>query len=745
MRLRTPGPIAPVAAAFFCSGAAALVYQVAWQRILSFQTGVGVHSIALIVAAFMAGLGIGSEAGGRWSARVGARRALRAFALLEIAIGLFGLASTTVYYRWLYVGLGGWGGPFRGVLDFLSLVAPTTLMGTSLPLLVRAAVRDGPGAARTIGVLYGINLLGAAAGAALTPWVLIRALGIPGALAAAAAANLAAGAIALAVRPSADDDGHAPGEAGPRRDGGPLAAWVVLYALSGFCALGLEIVWFRLVDVTVKATAFTFGSVLAVYLAGMAAGTFAGIATASRVRRPLAAFIACQCAIVGYAAASILIVAHLPAGHPVLEWVAELARTPRSYEPGARWEVADIVRLYTLVPAVAYGIPTALMGYSFVVLQRAVQDDARSSGRKVGLLQAANIAGCVAGSLAVGLGTLTWAGSAGTVRLLAAVAAILALAGARLAGPRFAVAGALLFALAALGPDNARLWPRRHGCTETRHFHEHATGVVAVAPDDAGGWRMFVNGRSHSTLPFGGLHTTLGAAPSIVHPDPRRVAIVGLGSGDTAWAAGCRRETALVRVYEVCAPELRLLHRLAARGDISKLGVFLGDPRVEVHVADGRHALERGGESYDVIEMDALPPSSPYSGTLYSLEFFRICARRLRLGGVMCAWAPTARAAATFAKAFPHVLEIAEGRVLVGSDSPLAADHAAWRARLDRGDVRRYLGISRAERIWDHMSRARLRVPAPAEEAVNTDLFPRDEFNAPGTPPPPATRTTAGR
>jgi hypothetical protein len=609
--------------------------------------------------------------------------------------------------------------------------------------LVRATVTDGPRAARTIGILYSVNLVGAALGAALTPWLLLRFLGIPGALAAAAAANLGAGVIALFVPPAAADH-PGPADDAPAREG-PLPAWIVLYALSGFCALGLEIVWFRLIDVTVKATAFTFGSVLAVYLAGMAVGTFAGIATVDRVRRPLAAFIACQCAIVGYAAASVLVISYLPPGHPVLEWIAELARTPRAYEPGARWEVADVLRLYAVVPSFAYLVPTALMGYSFIVLQRAVQDDPRTSGRKVGLLQAANIAGCVAGSLAVGLGTLAWAGSAGTVRLLAAVAGLLALAGARLAGPRFLAAAVALAALAAGGPANTRLWSRLHGFTETVLLDEDATGVVAVAPDDAGGWRMFVNGRSHSTLPFGGLHTTLGAAPAIVHPDPRRVAIIGLGSGDTAWAAGCRPETEAVRVYEVCAPELRLLRRLAGSAEIPKLSAFLADPRVEVRVADGRHALERGAESYDLIEMDALPPSSPYSGTLYSLEFFRICARRLRPGGVMCSWAPTPRAAATFARAFPHVLEIAEGRVLLGSDAPLPVEPARWRDRLARPDVRGYLGAIRADRVWDHMARARPAAPPSPALAVNTDLFPRDEFNAPPGPAPPATGRRAGR
>ena len=730
MAARTTRMVA-AAVAFLASGFAALVYQVVWQRILALETGVGIYSIALIVAAFLAGLGIGSELGGRLSARRDQRAALRAFAAVELAVGLFGMASSAIYYDWLYVRLGWlYGMPWRAaLLDIVSLGLPTTLMGMSLPLLVRAMVVEGRSAPRTIGLLYAVNLVGAAAGALATPWILIRFLGITGALTVAAAANLAAAVVALAAWTAG---GSLAAEASEPRAkvARPLTAWVLLYALSGFCALGLEMVWFRIIDVTVKATAFTFGSVLAVYLAGSAIGTFIGVATVHRVTRPLTAFLACQCAILAYAAGTLLVVAALPADHGVLAWLAESAREPRSYEAGARWATGEIAFLYGVVPAVVYGIPTILMGYSFIVLQRAVQDDARTSGRKVGLLQAANIAGCVAGSLVVGLGTLTWFGSAGTVRMLAAVGALLALVGATVASRVFLAPAVALLALALAGPANALLWPRLHGLAAYGVMvDEDATGVVALAPEADGSWRMFVNGRSHSTLPFGGLHTTLGAAPAIVHQAPGRVAVIGLGSGDTAWAAGCRRETSQVRVFEICAPEHRLLQRLVATGSIPRLAAFLDDPRLDFVLADGRNALERGNESYDLIEMDALPPSSPYSGNLYSVEFFKRCGRRLRAGGLMCTWAPTIRVLPSFSEAFPYVLEMADGRVLIGSNSPLTLDLPAWRRRLEQPEVQEHLGSARAERVWAHMAGARSASRAGARE-TNRDLEPRDEFNA---------------
>ncbi len=160
LRLRAQAPLALVTAAFFVSGAAGLVYQVAWQRILALHSGVGIYSIAMIVAAFMAGLGIGSHLGGRLSTRTTTPGgALALFGALEAAIGVFGALSAWIYYDLLYLRAGWLYAPAwrAGVLHFLGLLLPTTLMGMTLPFLVRAMVRDVGTAGRTIGSLYGVN------------------------------------------------------------------------------------------------------------------------------------------------------------------------------------------------------------------------------------------------------------------------------------------------------------------------------------------------------------------------------------------------------------------------------------------------------------------------------------------------------------------------------------------------------------------------------------------------------------
>ena len=730
---------------FFLSGAAALVYQVVWQRILALQSGVGIHSIAIIVAAFMVGLGLGSHLGGVWCARVEPRRALATFAAIEMAIGAWGALSGPVMYDLLSLRLSHLFHPLprAAAVQFACLALPTFLMGTSLPFLVRATVREGAEAPRTIGVLYALNTLGAAAGALVTPWLLVRFLGMRAALFAAAAANLLAGlgALALALRArrtgdELDAEADAPSPPDPRAR--RFRLWLALYAVSGFCALSLEILWFRLIDVGVKSSGFTFGTVLAVYLAGCALGTLAGVALAERLRRPLRAFLFSQCALLLYAGLAVAALVALPPDTPFFRWFFDLWGGRVSYNLGGAWHTPSVLRLYLVLPLVLYGPPTVLMGFSFVALQRAVQHDARQSGRRVGLLQAANILGCVAGSLLVGLAALTWIGSAGTLRVLAGVGAALALLGLALGEGRRLFASLLvaLTVLAVLLPREQALWRRLHGMAgaDRAEAAEDATGVVLLSEHANGLRRIWVNGRHHSILPFGGIHTALGAVPAAIHPAPERVAIIGLGSGDTAWAAGFRRfETRRLTTFEICAPQLRLLHQVAQAPDPpAKLGRFLEDPRLTIRLADGRNALLRDGERYDVIEMDALYPSSPYSGNLYSLEFHELCASRLRPGGLMCTWAPTPRVHATFARAFPHVLELADGQILVGSRDPIPLEPAAWQVRLTSGPAIAYLGLPRVNELLELLRGARRAVPRPVgPDQVNRDLFPRDELNSP--------------
>jgi spermidine synthase len=239
--------IAPIiiAIGFIVSGASALVYQVSWQRILALQSGVGIYSVAMIVGAFMAGLGIGSYLGGLGSRGMSPRRALHTFALIEIGIGGFALASSWIFYDLLYTQYG-WlfSNPWRaGLIQFLSLLIPTTLMGMSLPFLAQGVARHVSSAARTLGFYYGLNAIGAALGAFVTTWFLIRFLGISGAISLGAAGNLCVGAaifvlarfLPLNADALASDKASNTSKPIPSVDTNlPFGGWVAMYTVSGF-------------------------------------------------------------------------------------------------------------------------------------------------------------------------------------------------------------------------------------------------------------------------------------------------------------------------------------------------------------------------------------------------------------------------------------------------------------------------------------------------------------------------------
>jgi SAM-dependent methyltransferase len=292
---------------------------------------------------------------------------------------------------------------------------------------------------------------------------------------------------------------------------------------------------------------------------------------------------------------------------------------------------------------------------------------------------------------------------------------------------------AATLALLVLGlPGQQRLWSRLHGSEDPASLiDEDATGIGAIVPVPAERrFAVFFDGKNHSSVPFGGVHSRLGALPALLHPAPLDVAIIGLGSGDTAWSAGCRPETRSITVFEIASPLPRLLARLAAREELPDLRALLADPRLRVRIADGRSALRHGQERYDLIEADALWPHVANSGNLYSVEFFDGCARALKPGGLMCTWAPTSRIMLSFTRAFRYVASAAGGTLLVGSNQPLPDDTDVAMRHARSARVRDYLGPGVSHDVTNALKGLRpLQYPRrPPLGRLNEDLYPRDEF-----------------
>jgi spermidine synthase len=213
------------------------------------------------------------------------------------------------------------------------------------------------------------------------------------------------------------------------------------------------------------------------------------------------------------------------------------------------------------------------------------------------------------------------------------------------------------------------------------------------------------------------------------------VAIIGLGSGDTLFASGGRRETASLDLIEILTPQLETLIALDRARPTPGLDALLRDPRMRFVTGDGRAFLMRTPRRFDIIQADALRPYSAYAGNLYSYEYFRLLASRLAPGGFAVSWGPTDRTRAAFLRAFPHVAFF--GHTLVGSNDPIRWNRAEVRQRMLEPSIQAYyhrVGIDLEALVGPVVDQGPALFgpsdPRPGPETVNTDLFPHDEYLA---------------
>lgn len=770
--------LVPALAVYFASGFAALVYQVIWQRLLAIFSGADVHSATVVVGAFMAGLGCGSIAGGHIADRVSSRASLALFALAEVAVGAFGLASGALFYDVLYQRVGHLGiglAPTAAIL-FAVLLWPTFFMGASLPLLSRGLTRDVRHAAPTVGWLYGFNTLGAAIGALCATWVFLPQIGLAGSLRVGAVLNFVCAVAVVPItlvarRPAAardadmrsrpargTEEAHAPQPNGHSAPG--LAGWAVLSAGSGFLGLSLEIVWFRLLGVMVKSTSFTFGTLLGLYLLGLGVGAALGGLASRWVNRPALGFLALQAAAGLYAALSLTAFIAGFDGAPALEWFVayfdrydgvDIRRAVSEWlglTTGAGDARDAFIRLYILLPLVFIGPPTIMAGLSFPLLQRVVQRDLAHLGRRLGVLLAANIAGSTLGAFVTGWVLLDRLGTAGTLKLLFVLSASFGfVAIGRVlqhtrGAPRvaaYAGATALVVAVVAAMPVQAFLWARLHGTAPAAIIvDEDRSGVSVLKAERRNFGRVivFVNGLGQSWIPYGDIHTVLGALPAFVHPAPRSAALIGLGSGDTLYALAGRRNLERITSIEIVRPQLATLRELMRREGYPGLTAVLGDPRIEHVFGDGRIHIRRSGRKFDIIEADALRPTSAYSGNLYSEAYFELLREHLTHGGLAVTWAPTPRIARTFVKVFPYAWQ--HGQVMMGSNAPIRIDGRAIVQRLTDPSVNDYYawaGIDIVRLLQPYLDHGWQSFDPSHDRSglldINTDLHPQDEFDIP--------------
>ena len=724
-------------ALYFISGFTALLYQVAWQRMLGLFSGSDVRSVTIIVASYLLGLGLGNLLGGSISDRLTNRKCVMVYGCCNLGIAAFAIASRFIFYDLLFLRLQYLAQSLLVTLGIvlISLLVPTVLMGVSLPMLSKAVNRSAKGAASSIGLLYGFNTLGSGIGTLVSGWYIVGTLGYAKTVYLGATFSFFVGvsALALASRfPNRIYEDKSNIERLSKDNDRSLKTWFILIFLAGFTAISWEIIWFRVLDIALQSNAYTYAHLLAFVLIFSAIGSTIGAKTIARIRRPKKVFLIIQGLISLYSAIAIWGIGSYWQAHPNLrsdEGFIDLNNIG-----------AEVLFKYLVIPGVMTIVPSLLMGFYFPLVQQAVQQDSGKIGKRVGLIYLTNILGNTLGSLLTGLVLIDLLGTSGSVRLLVVIGLGFLLALGANIFKNIPTTALIVISVVAIivFPNNNRLWASLHAVDSQAYFEvaEDSTSVAAIAETDGRG-KLLASGQVQANFPYLHIHGLLGSTPALLHPNPDSVMIIGLGSGGTPHTIGVNPETKKIKIIELLGAELPVLQKYSQKPAGKALQYLFGDPRYEIIVGDGRRELIISDEKFDIIEADAIQPWRSRAGMLYSQEFFQEVRERLKPEGFFVQWDVGSGAQQTMQSVFPYVTRVGMAGnlwILIGSENPVPFDKELLLQRLQQPQV-----VSFLEQAGFDLTKMRRDVrqayvqmfsnkDGNQPEPFNTDLFPRGEY-----------------
>lgn len=678
------------------SGCAALIYEVVWLQMLQFVTGSSAVSMAVLLGTFMGGMFLGSLALPR--AVAAGWNPLRVFALIEAGIGALAVAvlfAMPLVGR-LYLASLGRGFPdllLRAAAAAVCLLPPTVLMGASMPAIARWLETSREGISR-IGSFYAANIGGAVAGCLIAGFYLLRIYDMETATFVGVGINWTVAATALwAARRPRGATAAATFE--------PLAGSPAIYAviaLSGLCALGAEVVWTRVLSLMFGATVYTFSIILAVFLAGLGAGSGAASWAIPRIASPRAALAWCQAALTAAALWSAwMMAAQLPYWHVPSTLGAIFA--------------FDFLRTASAI------LPAALLwGASFpLALASAARRD-RDPAALVGRIYAANTLGAIAGAVGFSLLLIPAIGTGHSVRVLIALSAT---AGCIAVWPRSkmlasaCLAAGIAFAAAAPGvPWEVIAYGRQitGRLSDSRLLYRGEGRNASVAVSEHDNIRVFhVSGKVEASNGPNDLRLEriLGHIPALLHPRPRKVLVVGCGAGITAGSFLPYPDLERMVICEIEPLIPKVVARYFGRENYD----VVNNPRVEIVYDDARHYVFTTGEKFDVITSDPIHPWVKGAATLYTREYFELCKRHLNPGGIVTQWVPLYESTpevvksevATFFEVFPQgivwgndtITEEGYDLVLFGQEGGTRIDLDGLQRRLEQPG---YAGVARSLR-----------------------------------------------
>ncbi len=619
---------------FFISGFVGLVYEICWIRKASLAFGATTFAVSTVVAVFFGGLAVGSYVFGRYSQKT--LRPLRVYALLEMGLGVLGLLSPAAFF-WADKVYDVFYPAIMHSFSLLSLVRlvlvtvvvlpPTILMGATLPLFCRQYVARKERISLSVGLLYGLNTLGAAVGALVCGFYLIPLIGVNKSIWLGALLNMLVGLVVSRLRitasgsvesvaGTADSDGSI---SKIRRDSaeGFIFTAYVLFFLSGFVVLGNEILWTRYLLLLVQNTVYTYTLTLTVILTGIVLGSLVTSLFLDRVRHRAMLFGIVQI----LAGITVLILLMLPA-----VWWQDVVDSA---------DLATHVRVFVLILLA----PAILSGMSFPIAIRMVVQRAELAGVGVGKMTAVNTFGGILGSLCVGFIVLPMFGSQTCLMLttgLSLLVGITALGVLERSVKLIIRIGLIVISVA--------VWLVIGFVTDTKipqdilglghelvDFREGIGSNLSVTKKSFE-LHLYIDrlwqGRNSKNHQIMAAHV-----PMLLHESPKKVLVIGMGTGQTA---------SRFLMYDVerldCVDIEAALLELVPKYFESE---WMNDPRYRFIVEDGRNYLTHTNQRYDVISIEVGQVFRPGLASFYTADFYAIARGKLDGNGIVCQFVPT--------------------------------------------------------------------------------------------------------
>ncbi|MFH2203702.1 MAG: fused MFS/spermidine synthase [Elusimicrobiota bacterium] len=668
------------------SGAASLIYEIVWLRMLSRAFGVTIHAVSFLIALYFGGLVLGALAASRWTRRE--TDWLGVYALLETA----GAAAALLATLWmsalprivaaispLDAGLG----PAADTLIIFvlagpALLLPTFFFGATLPVLCRHGITRIDELRRGAGALYGANTLGAMLGVIAASFWTIAYWGETASALTAAAGNLTAATAAFSMsgrklpwrflRPPTPHRLSLPVISTP-------SAACLLFMLSGFCAMGYEVLWTRRLILLLGTSGYAFGFLLICYLGGTALGSALAARRNTSERGAWELFGRLELLLAAAALLSLWL----------CDWLG-LRQTAAEYLYTPLVSRQDLPRL--ALHAAMIVLPASIvMGLLFPLAARLESSGDDTAGTTIGRVYAFNTAGGILGSLVIGFWGIGRFGTHKSFLILAALnagigaAALLRHKPSLLRPASMALAVLVLFAGFAARRDRSldiimRRLERMKGEMPRVMFHDEAPAGTATGVASADESTLLINGIIISGTGINGALMT--SIPNVFREDPRRTLLIGVGAGTTLVAAS-------LLGGEVHAAEL--LQPVADRIGMFQPGrrPIYERPQTRIFMMDGRNLLLRSRKPYDLVLVDGSPPLFAAGTTnLYTVDFMRLVRQRLTRQGIFTLWLPLPSFEDDYwdilkgmYEVFPHVAvwshpDIRAGVMYFGSQEPLS-------------------------------------------------------------------------